>query len=140
MDEKAYITVLEAFMEAWKSENWEDAVKATQITWKKSKVPDSFIKQLLFGGKKKRIPDPAGALKNLLVPSIPKLLKYEIKGHKNISAVTKDVKVDIEYKSDDEVIRHRTLVARLICEEASMVPSPKGTWGVNPISLFTKGR
>lgn len=137
---KPYIQTLEAFMEAWKSEDWQEAVKATQITWKESKVPDSFIKRVLIGGKKEGMPDPAEALKNLLIPSIPKLLKYKIKGHKSISNVTKDVKVDIEYESDDEVIRHRTLVARLICEEASMAPSPKGKWGVNPISLFTKRR
>lgn len=137
---KKYIKTLEAFMEAWKDEKWEEAVKTTQLTWQHSKVHADFIKQALGNEKIAGFGNPAEALKNLLVPSVPKLLKYEIKGHKSISKVTKDVKVNIEYESANKAIQHKTLVARLICEEAPMIPSPKGKWGVNPISLFTKRR
>ena len=138
--EKKYIKTLEAFMEAWKNEKWEEAVKTTQLTWQHSKVHADFIKQALGNEKITGFGNPAEALKNLLVPFIPKLLKYVIKGHKTISNVTKDIKIDIEYEHLDKTIRHKSLVARLICEEAPMIPSPKGKWGVNPVSLFTKRR
>lgn len=138
--DKKYIKTLEAFMEAWKNENWGEAARVTQLTWQHSKVQADLIKQALSNEKIAGFGNPAEALKNLLIPFIPKLLKYEIKGHKSISKVTKGIKVNIEYESADKTIQHKMLTARLICEEAPMIPSPKGKWGVNPISLFTKRR
>ena len=125
-------------MEAWKKEDWGAAARATQLTWKNAKVQDDLLKLSLSNKKVEGAANPAETLKDLLIPFIPKLLKYEIKGHKSVSNVTKDVKIAMEYESNNNTILHKTLIARVICEKAPFQPSPKGTWGVNPVSLFTK--
>lgn len=134
---KPFILVLESFMEAWKKEDWGTAARATQLIWYHSKRGE-LITRALKNMEGTEIGNPAEALKQLLIPFIPKLLKFEIKGHKSISNVTKDVKIAVEYESADNIISHKTLIARIICEKAPFLPSPNGKWGVNPVSLFTK--
>jgi hypothetical protein len=126
------------FMDAWLNQNWHKAVKVTQFTWQKSKDQDGFIKRFLINDnneKRIRYANLVQTLKGLLIPF--HLTKYKIKGYKTISSVTKDIKVDIDYQSEIG-IQHKTLIARLIREEAPMMPSTKGKWGINPISLFIK--
>lgn len=135
---KTFIKTLESFMEAWKKGEWGAAARATQLTWKNAKVQDDFLKLSLSNKKTEGAANPAEALKDLLIPSIPKFLEYEIKGHKSISNVTKDVKIAIGYESDNNTILHKTLIARVICEKAPFQPAVNGKWGVNPVSLFTK--
>ena len=135
---KPFIRVLETFMEAWRKEDWDAAARATQLTWKRAKVQDDFLKRILSDKKIEETANPAEALKHLLTPFVQTLLKYEIKGHKSISNVTKDVKIAVEYESPTNTILHKTLVARVICEKVPFQPAVNGTWGVNPISLFTK--
>lgn len=120
---KSFIAALESFMKAWKEENYIMAADATQLTWYHSK---------------REVINPSEALKDLLVSFTPKLLNYEIKGHKNNSNVMKDVKVSVKYESTDNTILHKTLIARIICESAPFQPSVNGKWGVNPLSFFVK--
>ena len=119
---RPYIAALQSFMKAWKEEDYAMAVKVAQLTWCRVE---------------KR--NPCDALRDLLVSFTPLLLNYEIKGHKNISNVMKDVKVAVEYEAAGNVILHKTLIARVICEEAPFTPSAHGKWGVNPPSRFVKG-
>lgn len=118
---KPYIAALKSFMKAWKEEDYAKAAAFAQLTWR---------------SVKKRNPD--NALRDLLMSLTPHLLNYEIKGHKSISNVMKDVKIAIEYEAPGNIILHKTLVARVICEEAPFTPSIHGKWGVNPSSLFVK--
>ena len=118
---KPYIAALRSFMKAWKEEDYVMAAAVAQLTW---------------CSVEKRNPD--NALRDLLISFTPHLLNYEIKGHKNISNVMKDVKVAVEYEAAGNIILHKTLIARVICEEAPFTPSIHGKWGVNPPSLFVK--
>lgn len=118
---KSYTAALKSFMKAWKEEDYAMAAGAAQLTW---------------CNVAKRNPDDA--LRDLLVSFTPHLVNYAIKGHKNISNVMKDVKVAVEYEAPDNIILHKTLIARVICEEAPFTPSAHGKWGVNPPSLFVK--
>ena len=108
-------------MKAWKEEDYAMAAEVAQLTW-------------CSVGKRK----PGDALRDLLVSFTPRLLNYAIKGHKSISNVMKDVKVVVEYEAKGNIILHKTLIARVICEEAPFTPSAHGKWGVNPPSLFVK--
>ena len=120
---KSFIDALESFMKAWKEENYVMAAEITQLTWYHSK---------------REVTNPSEALKDLLLSFTPKLLNYEIKGHKSISNIMKDVKISVEYKSADNKILHKTFIARVVCEKAPFHPSVNGRWGVNPLSLFIK--
>ena len=116
------MAVLESYMEAWKAGNFAEMVEYTQLTWR---------------GYQK---DPERALQMFHLSITEKLEYYERKTAKSISPVSKDVKVYVEYHTPRGEPVKRTLVARVICEKAPLVPSERGTWGVNPISLFTPRR
>jgi len=119
---KAFLKTCEQFFNAWYKKDWPDVAAATQLTWctttkdRGTNVPNHLKDMLNFYGT---------------------LKTYEIVSHKSISETAKDVKITAIFITPEKEIK-RKLTARVLCESAPLTLSPKGAWGVNPISLGTK--
>jgi len=112
--------VASKFFEAWEKRNWKRMMGYCQLSWKKLNEHCDLEKVLQARFRHK-------------------LLDVKILEVIEVSEVTKDVKVDIQYKDINVKKRIRRKV-RLICEKAPLHPSKDGTWGVNPTSMIRARR
>lgn len=116
--EEAYIKKLRGFLDAWMVKNWQGMIDNSQLTWVNAHK-DAIL-----------------ALQQFLSSVKPK--KYEIKTCQDITVTAKDIDVALSFKMEGvkKKVFHRTITARVVCEEALNKPSVSGTWGVNPISVL----
>ncbi|MBA7490112.1 hypothetical protein ES702_00646 [subsurface metagenome] len=103
------------FLISWREKDWSRMAQFTQKTWNsKEKNPAEFL-------------DVWYELKDLLGAEIIK--------KSTVSDVTVDITATVYYAVGSK-IETKKITARVIREVAAYTPSPKGEWGVNPISTL----
>lgn len=105
MDHKS---TLNAFMQAWKDQDYDKMHELSQLTWKDGK--DSEMVMLQF--------------------SPFKLKKFVVISTTYVSSSCWRYNVDITLENGARVLS----AVNVICEVAPGKPAPFGTWGVNPAS------
>ena len=104
------------FLSSWQKKDWNRMVKFTQKTW-----------------RNERKGNPAEMLEAWY--GLRDLLGAEIIKARRISDVTRDITATLHYAIGSKV-KTSTITARVIKETAPYSPSPKGEWGVNPLSTL----
>ncbi len=108
------IAALDAFLHAWKSEDWGAMFLATQQTWTSERR------------------DALEFLKARFSPM--RLGSWEIEEIVQSEGLAKGVATDATVAVHFLNMRDVTYTVRLICEIGPYKPRPDGAWGVNPIS------
>ena len=103
------------FLIAWREKDWSRMEKFTQKTWNiKDKNPAETL-------------DAWYGLKDLLGAEIIK--------KNTVSDVTVDITATVYYAVGSK-IETKKITGRVICEIVAYVQSPRGEWGVNPLSAL----
>lgn len=105
------------FLISWQKKNWSRMVKFTQKTWSSGESNPAETLEAWYG------------FKDLLGAKITKKTAE--------SNVAVDITATIYYAFGSE-IKTKSITARVIREVAPYKPSPKGEWGVNPISTIAE--
>ena len=106
--------VLKEYLEKWAERDWKAMVELAQISWVGAMPdPEEMIKAM-YGFK------PIEAV----------LIKWAM-----LSDVAYAAIVNLNYTIARGVATEAQFDARVICEKGYLVPSPDGTWGVNPTSI-----
>jgi hypothetical protein len=102
------------FMGAWRRGDYDEMLRWTQQTWKQS------------------VPSPRIVLRSMFVY---KPTMIELAGTKLLSEVAFEASLNITYEIARGVDKVMPVKATVVKETSEMVPSPDGTWGVNPTSV-----
>ena len=102
--------VLNAFMKAWKEENYDKMFEYCQKTWKEGR--DLKTIELLF--------------------SFIKLKNFRALSTSTTSSVARRFTVELTFDDGDKIVS----VINLICETAPYKTATYGEWGVNPVSVI----
>ncbi len=103
------------FLISWQEKDWDRMAKFTQKTWSSKEKNPAEMLDAWYGFKD--------------------LLGAEITKKSSVSDVTMDITATIYYAVGSK-IETKMITARVIREVAPYTPSPKGAWGVNPISTL----
>lgn len=106
--------VIGQFLDAWASRDWKKMEECSQISWMNI------------------IPDPREMLKAMFSY---KPLSIEVTEKALLNNVTFAAMLKIRYLIARSVEKECVLQVRVLCEEGPMLPSAKGTWGVNPTTM-----
>ncbi len=106
--------VIGKFLNAWKARDWKTMEECSQLSWIEV-VPDSReMLEAMFSYKP---------------------LSIEVGEKALLNNVTFMAMLKIRYLIARSVEKECVLQVRVICEDGPMLPSPKGTWGVNPTTM-----
>jgi hypothetical protein len=87
----------------------------------------SWIENMQHGGV-----DLIEALRSLFQN---RLVEYEVIAASYLNNVVYAAHLRVKIAIARNVYRNMDVLGRVICEDAPLMPSPSGTWGVNPNSL-----
>ena len=104
---------LAEFFRAWKDGDWEDMVKASQISWIEAMPKAREMLKAMYSFK---------------------LFNADIIESRMLNNVAFAAIVKVDYQIARGVVKSMESDARVICEKEPMLPSPNGEWGVNPNS------
>lgn len=105
---------LMGFMQAWRNADYDAMVKHTQLSWKASVPSVQSMLKAMFCFK-------------------PTLIR--VNETRFLSDVSFEADMNICYEIARGVEKSLPVKAMVIRESAPLVPSPDGTWGVNPPSV-----
>ncbi len=106
--------VIGKFLDAWASRDWKAMEECSQVSWMNI------------------IPEPREMLKAMFSF---KPLSIDVEEKSLLNNVTFAAVLRIRYLIARGVEKECQLQVRVICEDGPMLPSPKGTWGVNPTTM-----
>lgn len=108
------VAALDAFMNAWKGEDWAVMRRICQQTWISEHPEAETLLKERFGPMR--------------------LASWEIEEVIQSKGLAKGVATDATVAVHFLNIRDTTYTIRLICEVGAYKADPRGNWGVNPIS------
>ena len=106
------------YLEAWKATNWAQMAQYLQLSWAEqmalNQVPVIEALQVIYQNR---------------------LIEYEFIAGSDLNNVVYAAHIRIKIGIARNVTQTMDVLGRVICEEAPLLPSPEGQWGVNPNSL-----
>ena len=106
--------VIGQFLDAWAARDWKTMEECSQLSWVEI------------------IPDSREMLKAMFAY---KPLSIDVGEKALLNNVTFAAMLKIRYLIARGVEKECELQVRVLCEEEPMLSSPKGTWGVNPVTM-----
>ncbi len=116
-DDRVPLRKIVQFFMYWETRNWKKMRDVIQISW---------VDKI----------DQFGLRENLMAMFNTKPVEIEVVTHRFINNVVFDAEVKIKHQIARGVVKEESRHARVICEILPMVPSPDGSWGINPTSVL----
>ncbi len=115
-EDRIPLRMIVQFFMFWQGRKWAKMRDVIQISW---------VDKI----------DEFGLTDNLKAMFSTKPVEVELLSHRFVNNVVFDAQVKIKHQIARKVFREEVRYARVICEAGPMMPSPEGSWGLNPNSI-----